>query len=193
MTDKIRSKISQGKYKTPYRTLFSLFIVFTLCGVWHGSTINFVVWGMFHGFMLGIECVKLEKILKKAWLPLAHVYTLLTVMISWVFFKIESFSDAIGFLQAMAGFSKGSGIEYHVSLYLNTELFLAVIGGVIFALPLSQKIKGYVENCDISRLSGKLVVTTAPLFELVALSIILIVSAACLASSTHNPFIYYKF
>ncbi len=37
------------------RTLLNLILVMTICGFWHGTTVNFIVWGLFNGFFLAAE------------------------------------------------------------------------------------------------------------------------------------------
>src|SRR5579872_1849180 len=37
------------------RTFVNLWIVFLLCGLWHGAGLTFVVWGLYHGFLLILE------------------------------------------------------------------------------------------------------------------------------------------
>ena len=34
------------------RTAFNLMMVFLLCGLWHGASWTFVIWGLFHGAFL---------------------------------------------------------------------------------------------------------------------------------------------
>ena len=36
-------------------TARNLWIVFLLCGAWHGASWNFIIWGMWHGLFLSIE------------------------------------------------------------------------------------------------------------------------------------------
>ncbi|MGB5708663.1 MAG: MBOAT family O-acyltransferase, partial [Arenicellales bacterium] len=44
-----------GNRRGPGRTYFNLLIVFLLCGLWHGASWNFVVWGLLHGSFLVLE------------------------------------------------------------------------------------------------------------------------------------------
>ena len=37
------------------RTFANLWIVFFLCGLWHGAGLTFVVWGLYHGLLLVLE------------------------------------------------------------------------------------------------------------------------------------------
>src|SRR6185437_3614452 len=44
-----------GNRRGPARTYVNLWIVFALCGLWHGAGLNFLVWGLYHGFLLVAE------------------------------------------------------------------------------------------------------------------------------------------
>ena len=65
----------------------NLVTVFFLCGLWHGASWNFVIWGLFHGLFLVLERRGLGRRREAAWAPLRHVYALLVVMVGWVFFR----------------------------------------------------------------------------------------------------------
>lgn len=43
-----------GSRKGAIRTYLNLFIVFVICGIWHGPTIGFVLWGALHGLALSV-------------------------------------------------------------------------------------------------------------------------------------------
>ena len=44
-----------------YITYRNLFLVFLLCGIWHGANTTFVVWGLWHGIFICLERLWLEK------------------------------------------------------------------------------------------------------------------------------------
>ena len=44
-----------GNRLSPGRVYFNLLSVFFLCGLWHGASWNFIVWGLFHGAFLILE------------------------------------------------------------------------------------------------------------------------------------------
>ena len=56
------------------RTIVHLWIVFVLCGFWHGAAWTFVFWGAWHGFFLSIERLWLSDVLEKLWQPFRHIY-----------------------------------------------------------------------------------------------------------------------
>jgi alginate O-acetyltransferase complex protein AlgI len=86
------------------RTLLNLFVVFFLCGLWHGAAYTFVVWGLYHGGLLIAE--RLAKSWTKLSIPFwaGRIYTLLAIMVGWVFFRAESLSAAMAYLRAMFTF-----------------------------------------------------------------------------------------
>lgn len=142
-----------GNRVSPARTYGNLVAVFFLCGLWHGASWNFVIWGLFHGMFLSIERVVSRRQVQKnppdirARTPgpsgpgdngrtlirsgLLHVYTLLVVMIGWVFFRADTLPGAIAFLKAMAGFSPAIPTPFTVQWYLTPELRLALAAGVL--------------------------------------------------------------
>ena len=46
---------SAATARSPARTYVNLVTVFFLCGLWHGASWNFVIWGLFHGMFLVVE------------------------------------------------------------------------------------------------------------------------------------------
>src|SRR5262245_34022819 len=105
-----------GNRRGPWRTCFNLCVVFALCGLWHGASWTFLVWGVFHGLFLAVERVGLGRLLEKIPSPLRHGYTMLAVMAGWVLFKSETLGQALGYLGAMAGLSAGPHV---VGDYIN--------------------------------------------------------------------------
>ena len=69
-------------------TCFNLLAVFALCGFWHGASVNFLLWGLFHGVFLMLERICRGHF--RAPRLLGHVYTLVVVMFGWVLFRAET-------------------------------------------------------------------------------------------------------
>jgi alginate O-acetyltransferase complex protein AlgI len=84
MTEKIRQRIARGQYRTNYRSLFCIIVVFTLCGWWHGPTWNFILWGLLHGLFLAVESWKLGGSEKSPCRGITWL-RLLVIMLCWVF------------------------------------------------------------------------------------------------------------
>ena len=75
-----------GNRKGKVRTYINLIIVFFVTGLWHGASFNFIVWGLYYAVFLVIERLGFGKRLEKLPRIIQHVYTLLVVVIGWVFF-----------------------------------------------------------------------------------------------------------
>lgn len=128
-----------GNRKGEFRTYVNLVIVFFLCGLWHGASWTFVVWGLYHGFFLTIEKLYLGKQLKKAPVVLTYFYTILVVMVGWVLFRSENLLDSFMYLKAMLGFGAGENIIIWRYLENNKLIFILVIGAIA-STPIFKKL-----------------------------------------------------
>lgn len=170
-----------GNRVSTSRVYFNLFLVFFVTGFWHGASWNFIAWGMFHGVFLAIEHVGFSKILHRLWRPIQHLYLLLIVTVSWVFFKAESLPSAIYYLSSMLDYAHLHTNPLLYAQVLNDE-FVYVLGlGIFGSLPWVR----LFPNKD-------------SLFFLeptrwVFLFLILLLSILKISSSTYNPFIYFRF
>ncbi|GAB4280109.1 MAG: MBOAT family protein [Oscillatoriaceae cyanobacterium] len=187
-----------GSRLSPLRTYFNLVVVFFLCGLWHGASWNFVVWGLFHGlFAIWERLGLLQFIEKRSWLsPLGHIYTLLVVMIGWVFFRADRLEDAGVFLHAMTNLtSNTNNTAYYLGYYFNAEIWLAMGAGIIGSCPILPYLVKLYHN-----FSRKCTEKTAFFAEIIislttttSLAAIFLACAAKLAAGTYNPFIYFRF
>ena len=183
------------------RVTFNLVLVFFPCGLWHGASWSFIVWGLYHGFFLGLERTRFGKWLDGSWRPISHVYAILVFMVGWVFFRADSLGQAQAFLSAMAGFGGGSGKEWHVGLFLNPKVVIMLVLGVIGSIPIIPWIRDWrhhrletMHGKGLSPAGGILLgAGVDALVGLVATPVILLLACMSLASGSHNPFIYFQF
>jgi alginate O-acetyltransferase complex protein AlgI len=184
-----------GNRRSPTRTYINLIIVFALCGLWHGASWNFVIWGLFHGLFLATERTFVGRGINALPQPLRHIYTLLIVTVGWVIFRIESMTDAMSYLLAMSGFASGAGVKYSVAMFLSDKLKLEIAMGIILSTPLYPLIKR-MEASLLKTGPAKLNVPLSILFNFVGfvlLSIMLYASLISLAITSYSPFIYSRF
>ncbi|SHG44868.1 D-alanyl-lipoteichoic acid acyltransferase DltB, MBOAT superfamily [Thermosyntropha lipolytica DSM 11003] len=83
-------------------TYRNLMITFLIGGLWHGAGWNFVFWGFLHGAALIIHRLWRKTGIK---MPsfLAWLITFNFVNAGWVFFRAQTFDDALKVLKGMAG------------------------------------------------------------------------------------------
>ncbi|HYM25076.1 MAG TPA: MBOAT family protein [Vicinamibacterales bacterium] len=173
------------------RTYVNLVTVFFLCGLWHGASWNFVVWGLWHGLFLVIERAKRSPIGHqpwgiRAWPIWPHVYTMLVVMIGWVFFRAGTLTAAVGYLQAMAGLGAAEPTPYTVQWFLKPDLLLVIAAGIVGSTPWVKAAAGRTARTPALD-------WTASAASVATLVVLFIASIMQVASGTYNPFIYFQF
>ena len=173
-----------GNREGALKTYRNLMIVFFLTGLWHGASWNFVIWGLFHGCFLVLERIfPIEKFLR--FRLLQSVYTLLIVIVAWVFFRAETLGAAWGYLNRM--FVPFDMESY--SKYLSNEfIYVAVLAFVScgFGAMLYQKVFAVLKR---ENWGDVLLKAVNPAF----CAVIAYFSILLLASNTYNPFIYFRF
>jgi alginate O-acetyltransferase complex protein AlgI len=177
-----------GSRVSPARMYFNLVTVFFLCGLWHGASWSFVVWGLFHGTFLVVERLGLAAAVRRLWAPLRHAYLLLIVMIGWVFFRADTLTDAAAFLKAMFGFGMAAPTEFSVSWYLTPALWLALAAGALGSAPLVPWFARWRHQTPAASRSWSLDAAA-----IAALSLILVASILQVAGRSYSPFIYFRF
>lgn len=172
-----------GSKKGMGRTFFNIFVVWFLTGLWHGASVNFVLWGLYFCFFLIMEKTWLLKALQKLPRAVSHIYALLVLYFGWLLFAWEDIHGHRVYLKAMAGIGSG-GLISRESLYLLVSnvglLFIMVVGCT--SLP-----KRLVTKC--MKKDG--IVTSLCMSIYVAG--ILLLSIAYLVNGTYNPFLYFRF
>jgi len=168
-----------GNKGTARRTYLNLWIVFLASGLWHGASWNFVLWGAFHGLLLVIErAFRSRKNSIHLAAPLQIGLTFFLVMMAWVVFRIEAFSEAQVFYQKLFSLNFGPPVELS-----NYEIFSLLLAAIISFAPwqsISSKI-------SILKPSLKLSIQSLQTLTLLWLSLMWLIS------SDFNPFIYFRF
>jgi len=93
-----------GNRKGSFRTYSNLFSTFLLGGIWHGAGWTFILWGALHGGALVVHKLWQNLGLKMP-IMIAWFLTFNFVNIAWVFFRANSFEDAMKVLKGMFGLS----------------------------------------------------------------------------------------
>src|SRR5262245_11765986 len=143
-----------GSRVSPRRTYVNLVTVFFLCGLWHGASWNFVVWGLWHGMFLVLERLfgaaqtpRKDSRRTPAVVAVArHAYALIVVIVGWVFFRAEALPSAIGFLPAMTGLGTPAPTPFTPAWFLTTEVLLAITAGVVGSTPWVPSVREWLEG-----------------------------------------------
>lgn len=177
------------------RTCLNILIVYLLCGLWHGASWNFVVWGLFYGIFPVLERL-FQGRLQARWIdPFRHVYVMLVIIFGLTLFRGADFPQAMAFAAAMLGFAGGDGVEYNTRMYLSTSFALAYILGIVGCTPIIPAIGRAWERLMAKRGAGARPAMEAVLGAAVFAGFALVFGGALLklSAGTYNPFIYFRF
>ena len=175
-----------GNRKGKLRTYINLGIVFFATGFWHGTAWNFIAWGLYNGFFLIIERIKLKEVLEKNKFKIInYIYSLLIVIVGWVLFRADGLKNALKYLKVM--FIPTIGKCYlDLSSIMNYKNIIIIFIAILFA-GLGQLILSKLKCKD------KIKVFYEKYIEIFVIIILMFTSIMMLASSTYNPFIYFRF
>jgi alginate O-acetyltransferase complex protein AlgI len=171
-----------GNRRGPWRTYRNLFVVFFLCGLWHGAGFTFIVWGIYHGALLAAEHAYRDRIGLLPQGPLAWPFTLLLVMIGWVFFRSSDLQHAAHFLQTLFGFGNASFVYYGLDFFLRPQKAVFLIIALFFALAPLERFS--------FALTGNWLAVGA---KMTASFAVLLYAVLLLSANSFNPFIYFRF
>ncbi len=179
-----------GNRLGPVRTYANLVLVFFLCGLWHGASWTFVVWGLLHGIFLILERTPRLRFARVRVPLLQHLYVLAVVAVGWIFFRADTLAHGLGVLWAMVGLGSGSDVVRPLALYWNSEVAAAMIIGGLVSTPIVPWSMQRFEQLLASHMGARTVLSA---FNIVLLMGILFYSSLLMAANTYNPFIYFRF
>lgn len=180
-----------GNRVSTARVYLNLLTVFLLTGIWHGASWNFVIWGLFHGVFLTFEHMGFSRILSKTWQPVQHLYVIFIVITSWVFFRADTLTQAVNYFSAMANIANWHTTPLQYAQVMSNESIYIFSIGALFSLPIYTWLKDYLSKLTEHSLLKSACLIYAP--RLIFLSALLTLSTLKIASSTYNPFIYFRF
>ena len=159
------------------RHILNILIVWSLTGLWHGASWNFVLWGLYYGLLLLLEKYFFAKRFDKIPVFFRHLYTLILVLFGWLLFASTDLSAAGRYFLDL--FGRG-GFCDTASLYqLIGNGILLLIGGVCC--------------CPFVYRFYRKKTHTMPALTVAATTLLFIVCTAFLVYNSYNPFLYFRF
>jgi alginate O-acetyltransferase complex protein AlgI len=172
------------------RVFLNLYIVFFLTGLWHGASWNFVIWGLIHGTFLVLERIGLSKLLSKSFGFVQHLYTLVVVLMAWVFFRIEELPTAVQYIKALFGCSATTMQNIYIYRYLSLDFILIFIIAILGTTPFFELINNQINKLS---LKFKVILHLKHILILIGIVLVLFIIINQLIIGSYNPFIYYRF
>ena len=171
-----------GNQQGKSRTLFNLLIVFILCGLWHGASYTFLIWGLYHGFLLVVERMVSARYNYRMTGWYGQLVAFVLVAIGWVIFRSNNLDQAINFILAMFGRGAQSTALISLTSLMGLDKVVYIVAGVLFSIFPMEKM-GIVMNSEkiLVWIQGVVAVTVS------------IFCIVLIAANGFNPFIYFKF
>jgi len=185
-----------GNKKGKLKQYLNQFIVFMISGLWHGANWTFVIWGALHGSFLIIENIfNGFKINFFELMPvrfIRRIFTLLLVVLAWVFFRAKSVSEAAEIIKkiitdipnSVMALKNGKPVFAPLHFDNSKSLFLILIGISCFFFMEFLREKNFFKKIfnRISFLRWS-VYYTMVVFVIISLSL----------KVSEAPFIYFQF
>lgn len=172
--------IPLGGNRVPVRRhILNLLIVWSLTGLWHGASWNFIMWGLYYGVLLILEKYFLGKYIEKAPVWAQHIYAMVIVMIGWVFFSCEDLTSAVEYLKILFCMGGVPFANMHTLYLIRTNLIMFALA-ILVATPEPMK-----QFNILYKKSG--------VISIVLVFGVLMLSTAYLVFSGYNPFLYFRF
>jgi D-alanyl-lipoteichoic acid acyltransferase DltB (MBOAT superfamily) len=177
------------------RILLNILITFFLVGLWHGAGWTFVIWGLLHGCALVVFHLWQKTPLR---LPrfLSWLITFNFINAAWVFFRAQTFSDAIKVVKAMAGLTGVILPEKFIRLFAPLKSYGIQFGDILPTIKWEGKMAYYFVVffllAVLFKNSGEMVERLKPNWR-VAIALSLILVYAILNLNKTNEFIYFNF
>lgn len=169
-----------GNRKGVKRQILNLLIVWVLTGLWHGAAYNFVLWGLYYGFLLILEKFVLKKFLDRLPSFVQHIYTLFIIIIGWGLFYFTDVGQLGEFMIDLFNFGNGICGDQAFNLIMSNLPMLII--AAVASTPLATMLYTRFEHRRFMWIPETLYCMG-----------VLAVSTASLVNQSYNPFLYFRF
>ena len=163
------------------RQICNLLVVWSLTGFWHGASWNFLLWGFYYGILLVMEKFIWGNGLQRIPKFFRRLYTLLIVVVGWVFFFSSNIKEAFSYLGMMFGIG-ASGFSGSVVIYVLSSNWLLWTVGILACVPILFKLFTRTKSAFFQKC-----------FANIVYMLLFILSVSSLVTGSFNPFLYFKF
>jgi alginate O-acetyltransferase complex protein AlgI len=179
--------IPLGGNRFPFgRTLLNLWVVFLLCGLWHGAQWTFVLWGIYYGVWLIVERLFLLRTLERVPTVVATAYTFFIVVIGWVFFRSPDLTYAFAYIGKMFNIQSAMSNVMPYDLTVDYGLNPKVLIAAFISLLISFLPDSILQKIQMPE-------SLKPFIRSFGIFLLLTYSVMNLATGTFNPFLYFQF
>lgn len=163
----------------------NIFIVWSLTGLWHGASWNFVLWGIYFGVLLYLEKIILARFLQKIPVLFRHLYSLFFIVIGWALFYFTDMQRLADFLSLIFNFAGNNLFDFEVQSAITENSYW-----LIFSLVLCLPVYGWVQGLMQKYIGNAILISCLN----IGLNLLFFFfSVTLLVGSSYNPFLYFRF
>ena len=170
------------------KTIFNTFVVFTICGIWHGANWTFIVWGIYHALLFvplilfGSKTFRKTTVLEDTILPSFKEFCLMAmnfvfITIGWIMFNSTSTTAAFSYISCLFD---SSIMALPIGLGLMDYMYILVLMVGVFVLEWNQRAKEYALQFNSSGLVKCIIIYA-------------IIAHLIFCNAAQSDFIYYQF
>ena len=166
-----------GNRKGVPRQCLNLLFVWMLTGLWHGASVNFILWGLYYAVLLILETLILGRLIIRLPVFIRHILTLFIVAFGWGIFYYTDIGLWRAFVDRL--------FVYYIDTTDTIHFALAYLPVFLIACPAATMLPRKILK-SIRRRGMNFI-------EIMLLIILFILCTAALVSQSYNPFIYFRF
>ncbi len=169
-----------GSRKGKFRSHLNMWLTMIISGFWHGASWNFIIWGWLHALYLSIERIfKWPQILHKLNLKWVATFMIMVqVLIAWVFFRAQTFTDAWSIIRNMLSFN--TNLDFKITPDLRNGFYFMVLAVVVEYVFYRIKIRNFIKNSILLKVTDVFLIA-------------LMISITLFLRGKGHEFIYFQF
>ena len=162
-----------GNRRGTGRTLLNMLAVWTLTGLWHGASWEFILWGLWYFVVLTADKYLLDRL--KAPGILRRLFMYFSVGVGWMMFNANGAYHILPMLRSLVTLRW----EGHALFWLREMALLLAVSALCCIPPIVEAAKKLTRRYSVLRFAVMLT--------------LLVLSLAALTKSSYNPFLYFRF
>lgn len=174
------------------RHILNLMIVWSLTGLWHGASYNFILWGIYYGVLLILEKYIFGKALGKLPSFFKHFYSVFIIVFGFTIFSFDDM-NLLGKFSKILFFASGNSLIDDGFMNVLINHFAVLVIAIVLSMPvyklIKEKFTKYTAQSHHPCALNIAYAIVATLFYVC----LFVITLSYLINDSYNPFLYFRF